>query len=173
MIKLKNTKSDKMKNKLSVFCIGLMAAGMITSCATSKTGTVNNMVARMQVTEPIDGVCDNDNVIAILPISGNGQVEAVAPKTDDELTAELNEKVTFLKDKPDYNDKGMVNLIINCEGELVRCQIDNKTQSPELDSQIVAVFAEMKTWTPGTIRGKAYDTVVLYSFTIKDGKISL
>lgn len=162
-----------MKNKLSIVCIGLMAIVMISSCATSKSNSMSNMVARMEVKEPIDGVCDNANVIAILPFPGNGQVKAGAPKTEEELTKELNEKVAFLKDKPDYNDKGMVNLIVNCEGELVRCQIDNKTQSPELDNQIVAVFAEMKTWTPGTINGKPVDTVVLYSFTITGGKIEL
>jgi len=163
----------KMKIKLSIFCIGLMIVGMISSCATSKNSSVNNMVAVMQVEEPIPGVCDNSSVIVILPLPGNGQVKAGAPKTEEELTKELNEKVAFLKDKPDYNDKGMVNLIVNCEGELVRCQIDNKTQSPELDSQIVAVFAEMKIWTPGTINGKPVDTVVLYSFTITGGKIEL
>ena len=93
-------------------------------------------------------------VIAILPFPGSGQVEAQAPKTEEEITVELNSKVAFLKDKPDYEDKGMVRLIINCSGELVQCEIDNKTQSQELDSQIVAVFAEMKIWTAGKINNK-------------------
>jgi len=162
-----------MTKKQTFFCIGIMIVGMISSCATSKNSSVNNMVAVMQVEEPIPGVCDNSSVIVILPLPGNGQVKAAAPKTEEEITAELNAKVAFLKDKPDYNDKGMVNMIVNCKGELVRCQIDNKTQSPELDSQIVAVFAEMKTWIPGTINGKPVDTVVLYSFTITGGKIEL
>ena len=134
---------------------------------------MNAMVARMEVKEPISGVCDNANVIVVLPLPGNGQVKAKAPKTDEEITLELNSKVNFLKDKPDYEDKGMVNLIINCKGELVRCEIDNKTKSPVLDSEIVAVFAEMKKWTAGTINGKAIDTVELYSFTISLGKIVL
>ena len=127
----------------------------------------------MEVKEPIEGVCDNANVIAILPIKGNGQVEAIAPKTEEEITLELNDKVIFLKDKPDYEDKGMVNLIVNCKGELVRCEVGNKTKSPELDSQIEAVFSELKVWTPGKINAKSVDTVVLYSFTITNGKITL
>jgi len=57
--------------------------------------------------------------------------------------------------------------------ELVRYEIDNKTKSPELDNQIVAVFAELKTWTAGKINDKAVDTSVLYSFKINNGKISL
>jgi hypothetical protein len=163
-----------MKNiKLSTICISLISVVIISSCAANKNNSVNNMVARMEVKEPIKGVCDNANVIVILPIPGNGQIKAQAPETNEELTQELNDKVSFLRDKPDYEDKGMVNLIINCKGELVRCEIDNKTKSPELDSQIVAIFAEMKTWTAGKVNNNSVDTVVLYSFTIKNGKIVL
>ncbi len=159
------------KNRLTAICISLIAMVIISSCATTNNSSVKNMVARMEVKEPIKGVCDNANVIAILPFPGNGQVKAKAPKTDEEITLQLNSQVSFLKDKSDYEDKGMVNLIINCKGELVRCTISNKTKSPELDSQIVAVFAEMKKWTAGKINNINVDTVVLYSFTIKNGKI--
>lgn len=67
----------------------------------------------------------------------------------------------------------MLNLIVNCHGKMVRCQIDKETKSKELDQQLVSVFAEMKNWEAGTINGKAVDTVVLYSFTIENGKVSL
>jgi hypothetical protein len=160
-------------NKLVKICISLLAIGIINSCASSENSSMYNMVARMEVKEPIPGVCDNANVIAILPFPGNGQMKARAPKTNEEITQELNSKVSFLKDKPDYEDKGMVHLIINCKGELVKCETDNKTKSPELDSQIVAVFAELKMWTAGKINHHSVDTSVLYSFTIKNGKIIL
>lgn len=160
-------------NKKIMIYLGLIVIGIINSCATSKNSSMNYMVARMEVKDPIKGICDNANVIVILPFSGNGQVKAQAPKTKEEITQELNSKVSFLKDNPDYEDKGMVNLIINCKGELVRCEIDNKTKSPELDSQIVSVFAELKTWTAGKINNNSVDTSVLYSFTIKNGKIIL
>ena len=142
------------------------------SCSTTKNSS-NNMIAVMQVDEPIPGVCDNSRVIAILPFPGNGQIKAKAPKTDEELVKILNSEVTFLKDKPDYNDKGMVHLIINCEGKMLRCEIDNKTKSPELDKQIVDVFSKMKEWEAGTLNGKSVDTSVLYSFKIENGIISL
>ncbi len=142
-------------------------------CSTTKNSSTNNMIATMQVNEPIPGVCDNSNVIAILPFPGNGQIKAKAPMTDEELEKKLNNEVAFLKDNPDYNDKGMVNLIINCEGKMVRCEIDNKTQSPELDKQIVAIFSKMKNWEAGTVNGKPVDTSVLYSFKIENGIISL
>lgn len=78
------------------------------------------MVARMQIKEPIKGVCDNDNVIVILPMPGNGQAKAKAPKTKEEILEDLNSKVSYLHDNPDYEDKGSMNLIVNCKGELVQ-----------------------------------------------------
>lgn len=161
------------KNRLTQICLGLIAMGLVSSCAPAKKSSTRNVIARMEVKEPIEGVCDNANVIVIIPFLSTGQVEAKAPKTDAELSVQLNSQVTFLKDKPDYEDKGMVSLIVNCKGELVRCQIDNKTKSPELDSQIIAVFAEMKKWTPGKVNNVSVDTAILYSFTIKNGKITV
>lgn len=160
-------------SKLGSICFLLTLACVMCSCGTSKNSSSPMLIGRLQMDKPIKGACDNSNIIAILPFPGNGQVEAKAPKTDEEIVKELNSKVTFLVDKPNYEDKGMVNLIVNCKGDLIRCEIDNKTKSPELDAQIVAVFAELKKWTSGTINGISVDTSVLYSFTIKNGKISL
>lgn len=143
------------------------------ACSTTKKSPMSNMVARMQVDQPIPGVCDNSNVIAILPFPGNEQIKAEPPLTDEELTNKLRTEVDFLKDKVDYNDKGMVQLIVNCEGKMVRCQIDNKTQNAELDQQIVDVFSKMVDWKAGTVNGKRVDTSVLYSFEIVNGLISL
>lgn len=160
-------------NKLSLIIIGLIVMVFTSSCATNKKNSTSNLIGRMQVDEPIEGVCDNANVIMIMSFLNKAQVKAKAPKTDAELVLQLNSQVTFLKDKPDYEDKGIINLIVNCKGELVRCQIDNKTKSQELDSQIVAVFAEMKKWTAGKVNNVSVDTVVLVSFSIKNGKITI
>lgn len=158
--------------KIKIIGLSLIALALISSCRSSQSG-LSTMVARMQVDEPIEGVCDNANIIAILPFPGSNQVAAIPSKTEEEIAADLNATVDFLKDNPNYEDKGMVGLIVNCKGELVRCQIDNKTKSPELDSQIVAVFATLKKWTPGSVNNKSVDTSVLYSFTIEGGKITL
>ncbi len=156
--------------KIFILTIALIS---IFACSTTKNSSMGNMIATMQVDEPIPGVCDNSKVIAILPFPGNGQLKAQAPLTDEEITEKLNAEVDFLKDRPDYKDKGMVNLIVNCEGKMVRCQIDNKTQSPELDQQIVDIFSKMVDWKAGTVNGKPVDTSVLYSFEIENGVISL
>lgn len=154
---------------LSFYAIAL---GTLAACKTPQSSS-SFPVARMQVKEPIEGVCDNENIIAILPFPDGKQVKAKAPKTEEELENMLNTDVPFLKENPTYSDKGMVNLIVNCHGEMVQCQIDNKTKHPELDAQIVAVFATLNDWVPGTVNGYKVDTSVLYSFTIENGKLSL
>lgn len=153
--------------------ISAFALGLLVSCSSTQNSGMGNMIAVLQIDKPIPGVCDNSKVISVLPFPGNGQVEAKAPLSDEQLTERLNKEVSFLEGKTNYEDKGMVNLIISCEGKMVRCEIDNKTQSPELDQQIVAVFAQMLEWEAGSLNGKAVDTSVLYSFTISNGVISL
>ena len=155
--------------------VSAIALPLVLACASSKprSSGLGNFMATMQVDEPIPGVCDNAKVLALLPFEGNGQVKAQPPLIKKELSGVLNAEVAFLKDKPSYSDTGMVNLIVNCEGTMVRCQIDNKTQSPELDQQVVAVFSRMKDWKPGTYKGTPVDSSVLYRFTIENGVISL
>jgi len=162
----------KPKKSLLIIFIAIVACY---SCKTpsSVNSSMNNFVAIMEVKTPIPGVCDNSKVYAILPLPGNGQVMAKSPLDDTAIQRQLNADVLFLKDKSTFIDKGMVNLIVNCKGEMVRCEIDNKTQSPKLDSQIVAVFSKLKTWTPATIHGTSVDCSVLYSFAIKNGMITV
>jgi len=132
-----------------------------------------NIIARMEVKEAIPSVCDNANVIAILPFSGNGQIKAKPNLTEQQISERLNNEVQFIKDNPSYNDKGMVSVIVNCKGDMVRCNISNKTRNTELDNQIVKVFSEIKIWSPATVKGRRVDSVVLYSFEIVNGKIIL
>lgn len=128
-------------------------------------------VAKMEVKEPIPGICNDKNVIAILPMF-DGQKEAVCPVTEDEITERLNQ-IEFLKQNPKHKDKGMIGLIINCKGEVVQCKMDNETKSLELDKQIEEVFNNLGEWKPGKLNGKKVDTSKLYSFKISKGKITL
>ncbi|MEN7548779.1 hypothetical protein AAG747_12735 [Rapidithrix thailandica] len=128
-------------------------------------------VAKMEVKEPVKGICDINEVYSLFPMF-KGQVEAVCPKSKDEILKHLNTEVQFLKENPKYKDKGMIGLIINCKGEVVQCKMDNKTKSPELDRQIEAVFNSLGAWKAGKLNGKEVDTSRLFSFKIKKGVIS-
>ncbi len=129
-------------------------------------------VAKLQLKERIPGTCSKKDVYALLQMF-DGQVPAKCASTTEQINDKLNADVQFLKDKPDYNDKGMVNFIINCKGEMVQCAIDNKTQSPELDTQIENVFKTFTSWTAGTLNKKEVDCSVLISFKIEKGRITL
>ena len=104
--------------------------------------------------------------------SFKGQQEAVCPVSEDPILQRLNNEVKFLIDNPDYDDKGMIGVVINCKGDVVQCWMSNKTQSPELDKQIEDVFNTLGEWKPGKLKRKVVDTSQLFSFVIKDGKVS-
>jgi hypothetical protein len=126
-------------------------------------------VAKMEVKEDIPGICDKNEVYALFP-SFKGQEEAVCPVTKNEILQRLNSEISFLKDNPKFKDEGMIGLVINCKGVVVKCKMDNKTKSTELDKQIEAVFNSLGSWKAGKLNGKEVDTSRLFSFKIKNGK---
>jgi hypothetical protein len=133
-------------------------------CLTSSA----QFVAKMEVKEPIPGICNEKEVYVMLP-SFKGQKEATCPVSKEAILNRLNSEVKFLKNNPNYNDKGMMGLVINCKGTLVKCKIDNKTQSAELDKQIEEVFNSLGEWTPGKLNGRKVDSSKLFSFKIVNG----
>lgn len=128
-------------------------------------------VAKMEVKEDIPGICDKNEVYALFP-SFDGQDEAICPISKEDILKRLNSELQFLKDNPKYKDKGMIGLVINCKGEIVKCKMDNKTKSAELDNQIEAVFNSLGEWKSGKLNGKDVDSSKLFSFKIKKGVIS-
>lgn len=131
-------------------------------------------VATMEIkdNDSIQGLCNRKQVYSLLPMF-KGQEEAKCDVPDKTIENRLNAEVVYLKENSNQSDKGMVSIIINCKGEVVRCETDNKTQSEELDKQILAVFASLKKWKPGKLNGKEVDSVTLWSFEIKKGEIKL
>ena len=134
--------------------------------------TSAQFVAKMEIKEPISGLCSEKDVYALIP-GLKGQVQAQCQLTKEQINDKLNSEIQFLKDNPDYNDKGMIGLIINCKGELVQCKMDNKTKSTELDSQIENVFNSIDGWIAGKLNKKNVDTSRLFSFKIENGKVSI
>ena len=132
----------------------------------------SQFVARTEIKENIEGICDKKNVYALLPMF-KGQKEAICTVKNPEIERMLNDSVQFIKDHTDYNDKGMVSIIINCKGEVVQCKIDNNTKSSLLDDQVVNVFKTLTSWKAGKLNGEDVDSIKLYSFEITNGQIKL
>jgi hypothetical protein len=128
-------------------------------------------VAKMEVKEDIPGICDK-NEVYVLFSSFKGQEEAICPVSKKEILKRINAEVAFLHDHPEYTDKGMIGLIINCKGEVVKCKMDNKTQDAALDIQIEAVFNSLGAWKAGKLNRKEIDSSRLFSFKIKNGQFT-
>ena len=145
---------------------------LVLACCVITSTVSAQFVARMQVDEPIEGICDEKEVYALFPML-NGQIEAEPSISMDEITAKLNE-LTFLKENPKYKDKGMLNVIINCKGEVVQCKMDGngKIKSKVLNDGIINVFRSQIELTAGKLNGQAVDSILLYSFKIKKGQLT-
>jgi hypothetical protein len=128
-------------------------------------------VAKMELKEDVPGICSKSDVYVLFE-SWEGQQQAVCPASDEEILNRLNSEVQFLKDNPKYKDKGMIGILINCEGKVVRCEMDNKTKEPQLDSEIEKVFNSLGAWTAGKLNNKNVDSNKLFSFVIKKGRFS-
>jgi hypothetical protein len=130
------------------------------------------MVAKVEIKKPIPGVCNYKEVYSLFPMFGD-QKEAVCPVTEEEIQRQLDSAVVFLKDRPEFKDKGIVSILINCKGEAIKCEMDNKTKDTALDNQIVAVFKTLVQWKAGLLNGKPVDSMRLFSFEIINGKLKL
>jgi len=127
------------------------------------------MVATVEMKEEVKGICDHKKVYAIFPMFG-GQKEAVCNMSKEDIRTKLNE-IQFIKDHPKHKDKGMVSIFVNCKGEVVKCDTDNKTKDPELDKQILEVFKKVTFSLPAQMGDRAVDSCILYSFEVKKGKV--
>jgi len=131
------------------------------------------MIARAEIKEPIDGICDIKNVYVLFSMLDKAQIDAVCTVPDSTIESRLNNEVEFIKEKPKYKDKGMINIIINCKGEVVQCKIDNKSKSPILDEQVLNVFKTLTSWKAAKLNNKDVDSLRLWSYEVKNGKIIL
>jgi hypothetical protein len=141
--------------------------GLVILMATFGLTLSAQFVAKMEVKEDIPGLCNKNEVYALLP-SFKGQKVAVCPVTEEDILKRLNTEVKFVKDNSSYQDKGMIGLIINCKGEVVKCKMDNNTGNIDLDKQIEAVFNSLGSWKAGKLNKKEVDSSRLFSFKIEN-----
>lgn len=132
----------------------------------------SQIIATVQMKEPIEGICDNDKVYALF--SGfTGQEVPKCSISEEEMQLILNEKLKFLKDNPSFKGKGMVGVYINCEGEALNWHISVSTKNETLDTELLEIFETFNEWTAGRLNNKTVDCSELISFEIKKGKITL
>ncbi len=128
----------------------------------------------MKVNENVKGLCDKSKVYSLYMMKqfpGSNATEGQYPLNEIELLKLLNEKATFLKDNPKFRSKFSVRVIVNCKGELVSCELENKTKSNDLNRQILEVFKSLNGWGAGTFNGELVDSTKPFYLRIKGGEI--
>jgi hypothetical protein len=128
-------------------------------------------VAILIVEHEFTGACNIDAIYAIFGNSAS-QSPAVCPLSREEILNRLNTEITFPGEPKNYSDDGVVAVIINCKGELVSCYMDRKTENPQVDEQILAVFNTLVSWKVAILNGKPVDSTQLFNFTIRKGIFS-
>ncbi|MDX5326908.1 MAG: energy transducer TonB [Bacteroidota bacterium] len=161
-----------MKINGRLFSVITILSILLTSCGSSKDGG-KMMVATLQLKEPVEGICNQEKVYVLLPFMEKTQQEATCQLTDEELSKKLQEEVVYLSDHPDLNAEGTIGVMINCKGRNVKTDVSTASEYPELDEQVMAVFASLTKWTPGGINGVPVDSQRLIGFTVKDGIITV
>ena len=133
----------------------------------------SQFVAKMEMKVAVEGVCNKNEVYALFP-SLDGQDEAVCSTNNEGIEKKINSEVKFLKENKKFKSKkGIISLIINCKGEVIKCEMDNTTGNKELDKQLEELFNSLGDWKPGKLDGKSVDSVQLFSFKIKKGVLKL
>ena len=124
------------------------------------------IIAELQLDEHVEGVCNIKHVYSLFPMFDE-QDEAICPINKGELLALMNTDIKFLKENSKFKSKGMIGLLINCKGEVVQCEMDNKTKDEELDKQIESFLNSLGDWEAGKLDNQNVDSFKLISFKIK------
>lgn len=129
-------------------------------------------VAKVMMEQEIPGLCSQKDVYTLLP-GFQGQVEPGHPLTKEGIVQKLNSELQFLKEYPKHKDTGIVGLYINCEGRMVKSEMDRKTSSSDLDAQLLNFFNTLSDWKPGTLNGQAVDTYKMFTVHVRKGRLTL
>ena len=134
---------------------------------------LSQMTAKVQLKEPIEGICDNDNIYSLMDFQ-EGQIEAEPNLSEGQIEKELNNSIKFLDKYPKYKGKGIVSIFINCKGESLKVTSQVlKKRNTELENELIEYFKLITKWKPGTYYKKTVDSDRTYSFKIKKGLLTL
>jgi hypothetical protein len=107
----------------------------------------------------------------------NGNPDEIEPKcsiSKQELIEILNDELPFLRSHPDFKGRGMVSVIINCEGKVVGWAEVVKSKSKELNEEILHFLIKQNfDWEAGIYKEESIDSIYSFSYQIVRGKLRL
>ncbi len=119
--------------------------------------------------EQLGGICNPENITARFSIftytsSSNKRIK--------KIEKELNSKIKSLKTYISLSEERIINLIINCKGEVLKSEIDTKKIQPDIKSEIEDAFKMLRIWKKIKYNGET-DSSILITFKIENGVICL
>lgn len=106
-----------------------------------------------------------------------GNPDEVEPKCmidKEELSERLNADLSFLKNHPEFKGRGMISVVINCEGKVIGWAEVVKSKNGELNDEILAYLVKQDLeWEAGKYKEEKIDSVYSFSYQIVRGKLRL
>ena len=129
---------------------------------------------RVILRKAVPGMCVPAKQV-IEPYGGNpDEVEPKCSVEKEELTELLNSDLQFLKNNPEFKGRGMISVIINCEGKVVGWAEAVKSRNGDLNEEILAFLIKQDfEWEAGKYKDEPIDSVYSFSYQIIRGKLRL
>lgn len=122
----------------------------------------------------VEGMCIPAKFVLELYNGNPNEVEPKCSIDKEELIERLNSDLQFLKKHPDFKGRGMVSVIINCEGKVVGWAEAVKSRNEELNEEILSFLIKQNfDWKPGIYKEENIDSIFSFSYQIVRGVLRL
>ena len=140
-------------------------------CILILINSVNTYCQEIKISgyEKLSGICNPENITARFSIftyipSSNKRIK--------KIEKELNSKIKSLKTYSSLSEERMINLVLNCKGEVLKSKIDAKKIQSDIKSEIENAFKTLRIWKEKKYNGEI-DCSILITFKIENGVIRL
>lgn len=128
---------------------------------------------RVMLRKKVEGMCTPAKDVFELYNGNEGEVEPICSVSKEELIELLNNELSFLKNNPDFKGRGMVSVLINCEGKAIGWA-EVVTKNKELNQEILTFLIKQNfDWEPGYFKDEAIDSLYSFSYQVVRGVLRL